>query len=88
VKLQTEPQTCLVLTSGDKMPQVGFGTWKINKKVCSQMVYNSIKEGYKLIDCACDYGNEIECGEGINKAIADNIVTRKQLWITSKLWNT
>jgi len=35
-----------------------------------------------------DYGNEKEAGQGIAKAIADGLVTRKELFIVSKLWNT
>ena len=41
-----------------------------------------------MIDEACDYGNEVECGNGINQAIKEGIVKREELWITSKLWNT
>ncbi len=51
------------------MPIIGFGTWKIPKDVASELVYNSIKEGYRLIDCASDFNNQYEVGLGINKAI-------------------
>lgn len=47
-------QTSLVLTSGDKMPQIGYGIWKIAKDTCANSVYNAIKHGYRLIDSACD----------------------------------
>ena len=40
------------------------------------------------LDCACDYGNEVEVGLGIARAIDEGLVTREDLWITSKLWNT
>lgn len=84
----TATQTHLVLKSGDKMPSVGFGCWKIAKDQCADAVYNAIKSGYRCIDEACDYGNEKEAGEGISRAIKEGIATRKELWITSKLWNT
>jgi len=35
-----------------------------------------------------DYGNEKECGQGVARAIADGLVTRSDLFISSKLWNT
>ena len=70
------------------MPSVGFGLWKIAKDKCAEATYSALKNGYKLIDEAADYGNEKECGEGIKKAIDEGIVTRKDLWVTSKLWNT
>ena len=70
------------------MPLLGYGTWKIPKDTCAETIYKAIKNGYRLIDCACDYGNEIEVGQGIKKAIDEKIVTREDLFITSKLWNT
>ena len=87
---QTEnpPMEHLTLHSGDKMPQVGFGLWQLPKEKTAQIAYDAIKSGYRLIDEASDYGNEKECGQGISKAIEDKIVTREDLWITSKLWNT
>lgn len=55
----TATQTSLVLKSGDQMPSVGFGCWKIPGDVCADVVYNAIKQGYRLLDSACDYGNEV-----------------------------
>ena len=68
---------------------VGFGTWKIAKDVAEEVVYQAIKAaGVRHLDCACDYSNEIEVGKGIARAIAEGVVCRGDLWITSKLWNT
>lgn len=54
----------------------------------AECTYTAIKSGYRLFDEACDYGNEKQCGEGIKKAIDEGLVTRQELFITSKLWNT
>lgn len=70
------------------MPAIGFGLWKIDQGVCADAVFEAINFGYRHLDGACDYGNEIEVGEGIQRAIAEGICTRDELWITSKLWNT
>ena len=71
------------------MPIQGLGCWKIPKDIAADVIYLSIKEaGVRHIDSACDYGNEIEVGLGIKRAIDERIVTREELWITSKLWNT
>ena len=80
--------THLTVQSGEKMPTVGFGMWKIAKDQTAEATYQAIKAGYRLIDQACDYGNEKECGEGIKKAIDEGLVKREELWVTSKLWNT
>ncbi|CAJ1329380.1 unnamed protein product [Effrenium voratum] len=70
------------------MPAVGLGCWKAEKGVTEEVVYNAIKVGYRHIDSAADYGNETEVGAGIRRAIADELCTRSDLWVTSKLWNT
>lgn len=74
--------------SHKKMPKVGFGLWKIPQDICADSVYNAIKAGYRHLDSACDYGNEVQVGEGIKRAIEDGLCTRQDLWVTSKLWNT
>ena len=43
------------------------------------MVYEAIKVGYRLLDGACDYGNEKEAGEGVRRAIKDGIVKREEI---------
>jgi diketogulonate reductase-like aldo/keto reductase len=70
------------------MPLIGLGTWKAPPGVLEEAVVAAVRGGYRHFDCACDYGNEKEVGRGIAKAIADGLVTREELWVTSKLWNT
>ena len=53
-----------------------------------ETVYNAIRAGYRRFDSACDYGNEEATGRGIRRAITEGIVTREDLYITTKLWNT
>ncbi|EEQ29592.1 D-xylose reductase [Microsporum canis] len=76
------------LNSGYAMPIVGFGLWKVNKETCADQVYNAIRTGYRLFDGACDYGNEVEAGKGVARAIKEGIVRREDLFIVSKLWGT
>ncbi|RUS18876.1 putative NAD(P)H-dependent D-xylose reductase xyl1 [Endogone sp. FLAS-F59071] len=79
----------LVLSrSGDKMPIVGFGCWKVPKDITEHTVEQAIREGYRLFDGAADYGNEVEVGRGIANAIKAGVVTREELFVTTKLWNT
>jgi len=82
------PVPSLKLNNGLEMPQVGLGLWKIASDTCADTVYNAIKTGYRLFDGACDYGNEVEAGQGVARAIKDGLVTRDELFIVSKLWNT
>jgi D-xylose reductase len=78
----------LTLRTGAQLPVLGLGTWKIPRDVCADTVFDAIAAGYRHLDCACDYGNETEVGQGIARAIGEGLVTREDLWITSKLWNT
>jgi len=72
----------------NSIPKVGFGLWKVPQDQCADVVYEAIKKGYRHLDSASDYGNEVEVGEGIKRAIDDGLCTREDLWVTSKLWNT
>jgi len=76
------------LNNGHHMPLVGFGLWKVNNDSCADQVYNAIKTGYRLFDGACDYGNEVEAGQGVARALKDGLVKREELFIVSKLWNS
>ncbi|KAJ7492472.1 NADP-dependent oxidoreductase domain-containing protein [Mycena latifolia] len=80
--------TIALARTGQQMPLVGFGLWKVTKSTCADTVYNAIKAGYRLFDGAGDYGNEKEAGEGVRRALSDGLVKREELFITSKLWNT
>jgi len=72
----------------ESIPKVGFGLWKVDQKTCADVVYQAIKAGYRHLDSASDYGNEMQVGQGIKRAIDDGLCVREDLWVTSKLWNT
>lgn len=76
------------LRSGDKLPAVGLGMWKVPNSACQPLVHDAVEAGYRHFDCACDYGNEKETGDGLRKVMAEGLCQRDELWITSKLWNT
>lgn len=50
-------------------------------------VLHAIRQGYRHIDAAWVYKNQDEVGEAIKEAISSGIVTREELWVTTKLWN-
>ena len=80
--------TSTIEVAGSAMPAVGLGLWKIDKEATANVVCDAIEIGYRHLDSAADYGNEIEVGKGIKQALTKGFCSRKDLWITSKLWNT
>lgn len=67
---------------------MGLGLWKIETTDTAKIVRTAIECGYRHFDSACDYGNEVQTGEGLKSAINAGLVNRDELWITSKLWNS
>ena len=67
---------------------MGLGLWKIARPDAPAIVEEAIRVGYRHIDSACDYGNEVEVGQGIRAALDKGLCRRDDLWVTSKLWNT
>lgn len=78
------------LYSGETIPAVGLGTFgsdKYGADAVSKAVYGAIKYGYRLIDCASVYQNEDQIGQVLQQLFHEKEVERKDLFITSKVWN-
>src|SRR3989338_1234971 len=80
--------TVKLIRTGDDMPLLGLGTWKAPKGEVAKALNAAIKVGYRLIDCAADYGNEEEVGSALQDILTQGFVGRKDIFVTSKLWNT
>jgi alcohol dehydrogenase (NADP+) len=64
-----------------------FGSDKYNPQEVSAAVAGAIRFGYRLFDCASVYGNEELIGGVFAEAIKTGVVKRRDLFITSKVWN-
>lgn len=70
------------LKGGGKMPALGFGTWMLSGESCVRAVAGALEIGYRHIDTAQIYQNEVEVG----RALAQSAIPREELFITTKLW--
>lgn len=73
----------LILPDGHKIDQIGLGTWPLTDDEAAHAVAYALKSGYRLIDTAARYGNEVGVGQGIR----DSGVNRQDVFLTSKLQN-
>ena len=73
----------ITLNNGVKIPQLGLGVWKASDAEAEFAVTTAINNGYRLIDTATIYGNEV----GVGRAVSASGVAREELFITTKLWN-
>ncbi len=73
------------LQNGYKIPIVGFGTWRApDGALTVSAVAEALRAGYRHIDTAKRYENEISVGQGIKESGVD----RSEIFVTSKVWNT
>lgn len=75
-----------VTASGVEIPLLGFGTWQLEADDARRMVREALRIGYRHIDTAWIYKNEKAVGDGIADAVAEGIVTRDDIFVTTKIW--
>lgn len=72
------------LNNGIKIPSVGVGVFRVDDaKAAYEMIRTALSVGYRHIDTAMIYGNE----EAVGRAVKDSGVDRKDIFVTTKLWN-
>jgi diketogulonate reductase-like aldo/keto reductase len=73
----------VALNNGVEMPILGFGVFQVpDPAECERSVRDAIDVGYRLLDTAASYGNEVAVGN----AIRSHGIDRKELFVTTKLW--
>lgn len=73
--------------NGVEIPGLGLGVFQISDEDTAEVVKNGIINGYRLIDTAQIYGNEVGTGIGIKEGLAATNLKREELFVTSKVWN-
>ena len=78
----------VTLNSGYEMPMLGLGMFALSDSEAENSTYWALKAGFRLIDTARIYGNEAAVGRGLRRAIDEGIVTREEVFITTKMWTS
>lgn len=78
----------VMLAGGIEMPMVALGTWKSPVGETAAAVKAAIEAGYRFIDAANDYNNEVEVGAALSECMASGALRREDLFVQAKLWNT
>ena len=78
----------VTLNSGYEMPILGLGMFSLSDSEAENSTYRAMKTGFRLIDTAKIYGNEAAVGRGLQRAIDEGIVTRDEVFITTKMWTS
>lgn len=71
----------LKLNDGTRIPQLGYGTWMIKDEHAERLVSQALKLGYRHIDTAQAYGNEV----GVGKGLFISGIPREEVFVTSKV---
>lgn len=91
--ISTEPEFDLdagtvTLNNGVSMPILGIGTFALSDSEAEESVYWALQDGYRLIDTARIYGDEAGVGRAIRRAIDEGLVTREEIFVTTKMWTS
>ena len=73
------------LSDWNTIPTLWFSTWTLNNEEAEKLVYDALKIWYRLIDTSRAYNNEVWVWRGIGKAIDDWLVTREEVFVTTKV---
>ncbi|MBO0993951.1 aldo/keto reductase [Bacillus sp. SD088] len=73
----------ITLNNGIRTPQLGYGVWKVPNEEAENAVAQALETGYRLIDTAKIYGNEV----GVGQALAKSSLSREDIFLTTKVWN-
>ena len=71
----------MILNNGEDIPTIGYGTWLIDQKIAKESCLKALKAGYRHIDSAQAYGNEV----GVGEAIRESGIPREEIYLTSKV---
>ena len=80
--MSANESTPVIETQGARIPLLGLGTWELRGRVCTRVIEQALRLGYRHLDTAEIYENEREVGEGLRASG----VKRGEVFVTTKIW--
>lgn len=72
----------VTLYNGVQMPQLGYGVYQVTQETCERCVLDALEVGYRSLDTAQSYFNEVQVGN----AIVKSGISREEIFLTTKVW--
>jgi 2,5-diketo-D-gluconate reductase A len=82
--MTTPAPPSVTLNNGVRVPQLGFGMFKVEPADVPRVISSALEAGYRHFDVATYYGNEAALGA----ALARSSLPRHEIFVTTKVWNT
>lgn len=82
MSFDTSLMPIIELNSGQRIPQLGLGVYKVQQDIADTLIVKAIETGYRRIDTAAFYDNELEIGSGVRKSG----IPREEIFVTTKIW--
>src|SRR3954447_2053928 len=77
-----------LMNGAGQMPALGFGTLIPDPAVTLSATRSALEAGFRHFDCAERYGNERVVGEALKAGLAAGAISREDIFVTTKLWNS
>lgn len=83
LEMHTNLSPLAQLNSGQQIPRLGLGVYKLGPDIAESLIRTAIDVGYRRIDTAAFYKNEVEVGAGVRNCG----IPREEIFVTTKIWN-
>ena len=79
-------QNTLHIGKDGNLPAIGYGTYQMTNEEVETYLFNAFRMGYRHVDTAESYNNELGVGRAIQRAMSELGLKREEIFVTTKLW--
>ena len=79
-------QNTLHIGKDGNLPAIGYGTYQMTNEEVETYLFEAFRMGYRHVDTAESYNNELGVGRAIQRAMSELGLKREEIFVTTKLW--